>query len=240
VLQMERKVVWRNQPEKIINETFKDLNSFLILHSNNNIMEKKELQDKPLNEQESMELITRMIQNTQRKLERGTGNIMLLWGYATVFTTILVWAMITYVGSHRFGYLWYLIPVIGITGLFLRKKRPKEVRTYVDKVITYIWVVLGGTGFLLSTLSIWSFMWTLPILFIVIIIMGMGSTLTGLVIEFKPSIIGGIIGVLLSAIQVSGLGYDIKMFSFALAFLVMYVIPGHILNYRAKKACSEN
>lgn len=204
------------------------------------IMENRELQDKPLNEKESMELITRMIQNTQHRLERGAGIPMLIWGYATVFTTILVWATKTYLGNYRFGYLWYLIPIVGISGMLLRKKRPKAVRTYIDKVVTYIWIVLGGTGFLLSVTSFWSFMWTLPILFIIIIIMGMGSTLTGLVIESKPSVIGGIIGMLLSVIQVLVQSYDVVMFSFALAFVVMYIIPGHILNYRAKKACLKN
>ena len=203
-------------------------------------MEKKELQDKPLNEQESMELITRMIQNTQHRLERGTGIPMLIWGYATVVTTLIVWSTITYFGNYRYGYLWYMIPVIGIIGMLIRKKRPKAVRTYIDKVVTYIWIVLGGTGFLLSVLSSWRLMWTLPIQFIVIIIMGMGSTLTGLVIKFKPAIIGGIIGMLLSLVQISSLGYNIKMLSFALAFIAIYVIPGHILNYRAKEACLKN
>ena len=33
------------------------------------------MQDKPLNEKESLEIITRMIQNTQKKMERGAGEI---------------------------------------------------------------------------------------------------------------------------------------------------------------------
>lgn len=203
-------------------------------------MEKRELEDKPLNEKESMELITRMIQNTQHRLERGTGVPMLIWGYATVVITMLVWATKTYLEDYRFGYLWFMIPVIGVMGMFLQKKRPKAVRTYIDKVVAYIWIVLGGTGFLLSSAAIFNVMWTLPILFIVIIIMGMGSTLTGLVIEFKPMIIGGVASLLISIVNYLAKDYDIIMFSFAVAFLVMSIIPGHILNYRAKKACLKN
>ena len=51
-------------------------------------MEEKELKDKSLNEKESLELITRMIQNTQHRLERHTGMPMLIWGYATTVTTL--------------------------------------------------------------------------------------------------------------------------------------------------------
>lgn len=203
-------------------------------------MEKKELEDKPLNEKESMELITRMIQNTQHRLERGAGWPMLIWGYATVFTTLLVWFVITYFRDYHLGYLWFAIPVIGITGMLLRKRHPNAVHTYVDKVVRYIWIVLGGTGFFLSCASVFSVMWTLPTLFIIILIMGMGSALTGLVIEFKPMVIGGVAGLLIGIVNYLAKDYNITMFSFALAFVVMYVIPGHILNYRAKKACLKS
>jgi uncharacterized membrane protein YjjP (DUF1212 family) len=70
--------------------------------------------------------------------------------------------------------------------------------------------------------------------------MGMGSVLTGLVIEFKPVIIGGIAGLLISIAHYLIPGYDLKMLTFALAFVVMYIMPGHILNYKAKKACSKS
>ena len=213
-------------------------------------MEEREMQENPLNEKESLELITRMIQNTQRKLERGAGAPMLIWGYATIIATIAVWVALAITSNNNSHYLWYLIPVIGITGMLMRKKQPKEVRTYIDKVIGYIWIVLGVTGFILSILSF--FIWKLPILFFIIIIMGMGTVLTGLVVEFKPTIIGGIIGLIISiphyllsghSIHISDYtisGYDMLSITFILAFVVMYIIPGHILNHRAKKACLKN
>ena len=211
-------------------------------------MEKKELQDKPLNEKESLEIITRMIQNTQRRLERGAGAPMLIWGYATLIATLAVWTAVKLTSDYHYNYLWFIIPVLGGIGMLLRKKQPGGVRTYVDKVVVYIWMVLGTTGFMLSMVSIMSVMWNLPILFIIIIIMGMGSTLTGLVTDFRPMVIGGIAGLLISIAHylIPGYsnkfisGFDFRMLTFALAFVVMYIIPGHILNYRAKKACLKS
>lgn len=211
-------------------------------------MEKKELQDKPLNEKESLEIITRMIQNTQQRLERGAGAPMLIWGYATIVATIAVWVAVKLTSDYHYNYLWFIIPVVGGIGMLLRKKQPGGVRTYVDKVVVYIWMVLGTTGFVLSMVSIMSVMWNLPILFIIIIIMGMGSTLTGLVTDFRPMVIGGIAGLLISIAHylIPGYsntfisGFDFRMLTFALAFVVMYIIPGHILNYRAKKACLKS
>ena len=39
------------------------------------------MEEKTLNERESLEIITRMIQETKNKLEVGDGNILLIWGY---------------------------------------------------------------------------------------------------------------------------------------------------------------
>jgi hypothetical protein len=198
-------------------------------------MEEKQMQDKPLNEEDSLALISQMIRNTRRRLEKGAGEPMLVWGYATIIAAFAVWIAFRMAGNYHWNYLWFLIPAIGFPYTLLRKRRPKEVRTYVDKVIGYIWTVLGLTGFLLSMMSILNVMWPFPILFIIILVMGMGSILTGLVIGFKPSVIGGIVGMVIGTIHHLIGMYDIKMVTFVLAFVVMFIIPGHILNHRAKK-----
>ena len=203
-------------------------------------MKEREMQEKPLNEKESLELITRMINNTQQKLERGAGAPMLIWGYATIITTITVLVALALTSDYRYNYLWFMIPAIGVTCMLLRKKQPKGVRTYIDKVIGYIWLVFGVTGFTLSMVSIFSGMWYFPILFIIIIIMGMGSVLTGLIIEFKAMVVGGVVGMVISLLHYSFSDYEMKTITFILAFIAMFIIPGHILNYRAKKACLKN
>ena len=42
------------------------------------------MEEKKLNEKESLEIITRMIQETKNKLEVGDGNMLLLWGYLSM------------------------------------------------------------------------------------------------------------------------------------------------------------
>lgn len=55
-------------------------------------MEEKDIimEDKELNEQESLKLITQMIQNTRRNLDTGSGNMFLLWGYVSAIVTLVV------------------------------------------------------------------------------------------------------------------------------------------------------
>ena len=201
--------------------------------------EKKVLRDVPPNEEESMALIAEMIRNTQRKMERGAGTPMLVWGYATVLATLAVWTGIKLTNDYRVQFLWFLIPVIGLPWMLFQQRRPPEVRTYVDKVVSYIWIVMGWSGFIISCLSFLGAIRT-TILFIITLMMGQGSVLTGLVTRFRPLTIGGIIALLLSFALLYLTDIDLHLLTFALAFVAMGIIPGHILNRRAKKACSQD
>ena len=48
------------------------------------------MEDKKLNEQESLELIARMIRNSKRNVRENAGGPALIWGYATVLTSLLI------------------------------------------------------------------------------------------------------------------------------------------------------
>lgn len=97
------------------------------------------MEERQLNEKESLELITRMIQNTQRKLEKGNGMPFLVWGYTTIVVSLLVWYFLSTTGDYRMHYLWFLIPVIAGPMMFiLLRKNEKGVKTYIDRVVGYV------------------------------------------------------------------------------------------------------
>ncbi len=193
-------------------------------------------QDRQLNEKESLELIARMIQNTKQKMEEGSGTMFLIWGYITVIVTLLVWGIVFYTQNYYWQFLWFLLPISGsIATLIYKKQEDKKPRvtTYIDRIIGYVWAVSGITGFLLSMVSI--FVYTIPILFIIILIMGIGTTLTGLIINFRPLVISGAIG-LFCSVFLPFLNWELQLPLFSLIFIFMMIIPGHYLNYKARKA----
>ena len=49
------------------------------------------MENKKLNEKESLELISQMIQNTRTRVEKDGGTPFLIWGYGTVIISLLVW-----------------------------------------------------------------------------------------------------------------------------------------------------
>lgn len=193
----------------------------------------KTMEERQLNEKESLELIARMIQNTQQKLEKGKGMTFLVWGYTTIMVSLLVWYFLTTTGDYRMHYLWFLIPIVaGPAMFFLIRKYEKGVKTYIDRVVGYVWLVMGLAGFMISVTAI--FFWNLPILFIIILLMGSGTAITGLVIRFTPLAVAGFVGIALSLACLFMKGTE-QILVFAAVFLVMMVIPGHILNAKGRK-----
>jgi hypothetical protein len=190
------------------------------------------MEAKNLNENESLELISQMIRNSRLKLEDGNGIPFLIWGYTTFFVSLLVFFLVNTTGDYHYHWFWFLIPVIGTTGMFIsRKSDAKHAMTFIDRVIGNIWMVNGIAAFLIT---LGTFYFRIPILSLMILLMGMGTAMTGLVIKFKPVIISGFIGMASCVVPLVMKGNE-QILVFGVIYLVMMVIPGHILNFKGKK-----
>ena len=193
-------------------------------------------------EAQSLELITSMINDSRARLARNSGTPFLIWGYTTVAISILNYILCQC--DIRCWWIWWLIPIIGWAGMMIWGRRDNGAKNYIDRVISIIWSVLGV-----------SFVWIMfafvyyhaPILFLVILIAGIGTTMTGFIIRDKATKICGIVAMASSmlfplkhwlmiryvdfndiALQSEWLCADNLLF--AAIFFFMMVIPGHILN----------
>lgn len=187
----------------------------------------------PFDEKASLELITRMIRNTQSHMEGNEGIPSLVWGYVTLAVTAAVWSTIHFTGNDYWHFLWFAIPVLGLILTRLFKKRlPHTVRTYVDKTISYVWMVMGSACLVLSACS---FVVSMNILFVVLLLIGAATTITGLIVHYIPVTLGGIVSMVLSIVLLFSHTLDSYLLIFAIAFIAMCIIPGHCLNYKARK-----
>lgn len=189
------------------------------------------MEEKNLTQQESLELISRMVKETRNNIEKGGGNIFLLWGYLTLIAALAVYAVILKTGDYRAQWLWFIIPIIGYPAMFfmLKKiKREHRVVTFISKTISKIWIVMGTCALLLS-LFMFVNPTAFPILFVMALIINSGVALSGLVLEFKPISIAGFLGIFLSFSLLIIPGLE-QILVFAAFPVIMLIIPGHILN----------
>lgn len=191
------------------------------------------MEDRKLEAAESLALIGRMIENTRNRMVRNAGRPLLAWGYATILTTLAVWGALLHFQDPRWNYLWLLLPLLGWLLMRLsREKKPEgEARTFVDRVIGDLWTVMGLSAGFVSILELFTPM-HLPILFLILLIMGMGTTVTGLIIRFTPAIVGGIAAIILAPCTLIA-GTMWQPLLFIAGFATMMIAPGHILNYKS-------
>lgn len=189
------------------------------------------MENRKLEAAESLELIGRMIENTRSRIVRNSGRPLLAWGYATVLTTLVVWGAVVGFQDPRWNFLWLLLPVLGWLLMWLTrgKHTEGEARTFVDRVIGNVWFVMGLTAMFVSLLTLFTPI-RLPILFIILLIMGMGTAVTGLIIRFTPAVAGGTAAIVLAPLTML-VGNMWQPLLFIVGFVVMMIVPGHILNH---------
>ena len=189
--------------------------------------------DRPLNAAENIALVGRMIDNTRSRMVRNAGRPVLIWGYATVVTTLAVWAAYALFPGRNWYYLWLLLPVFGtaLSLLTMPKADGGRVYTFIDRVIGQVWLVMGLTAWFVSLLSVFGDM-PVPILFVILLMMGMGTAITGLVIRFVPAAVGGAAAIVLAPVSLAATGYWVPAL-FIAGFVAMMIVPGHILNYKS-------
>ena len=206
------------------------------------------MEDRKLTEQESLEVITSMIARTkQRYID--DGSILLMWGYLTVIISALVWALLVYTHNQVWNWLWFLIWIIGgtLTPIMDNKKhREKGVKSYSDVVTSRIWSTVGfsaiaATAICLAFLLIggvdaWSMMFA-----IALIIVPFGEIASGIVVKEQSLIAGGAIGLAAGLFTMACIAGRVALYAswfmpiFIIAFVAMMIVPGHILNYKARK-----
>ena len=77
------------------------------------------MEEKKLTPQESMELITSMIQSTKRRVASPDLRISVMWAALTIITAATAWILLSTTHNPWFNFIWFAIPVIGIPTLSL-------------------------------------------------------------------------------------------------------------------------
>lgn len=202
------------------------------------------MEDRTLNEKESLELIAQMIQNTRRNLDAGSGNMFLLWGYIGALTTLSVLAGVYFTKNPAWMWGFWIIPLAGyLMMLFLLRKREKPVKSYIDKVLVQIWMIFGVVCmmFVFAATGTGRYELILPLCGIMISI---GSLVTGCIIRCASFFLFSVLGLLGSIYTLfdalaEGTTY-LSLLWFVCIVILSMIIPGHLLNSKVRKDAAKN
>ncbi len=191
-----------------------------------------ETNEKVLKPEESLQIIEKMIQRTQKNLH-DSSFYFLLWGWIILIGN-LGHIIMNRIPTIDKPYLIWLIVIPGIIANFIygmKQGKKNCVRTHLDRVNFLNWMsFLVGYAIVIVFMKQFNYKVT-PLIFI---LAGNATFLTGIIIKFKPLIWGGIVfwlGVILQFV----LPIEYVEFVSPVVIILGYLIPGYLLKFQNKK-----
>ena len=195
------------------------------------------MEEKQLTEQESLELITSMI-NKAKCEYRESGISALMWGSVVTFCSLA--SVAGYYFQWQWAkYVWFLtfIAVIPQVVISIRDNKKSKYKSYNEDAMGGIWISFGISIFILSYCTSTQKIDHAVSLFL--ILYGIPTFATGFARKFTPMVVGGI-ACWVSAIISIYTSFPQAMLLTAASAQLAWFIPGLILRRRYTKAKKQH
>jgi hypothetical protein len=188
--------------------------------------------EKTMNNEESIIFIQRMINTAKEDLEDDSFQY-LLWGWL-VFAACAINYILMEISFEMNWIGWaVLMPLGGIISMIYgyRQGRKQKAQSYINELMKYVLI-----SFMVSLFFVLFFMNKLGLATypLIMITYGVWLFISGGALKFKPLIAGGIVNWILAIIAFF-VTFKLQLIFLALAVLLGYVIPGHMLRSKYKK-----
>jgi hypothetical protein len=176
---------------------------------------------------QGLQKIAEVIGRTKENIKE-QGFCFLLWGWLIAIASFSYFILNTYTSFKLFYLPFPILVIIGIIAtVYYYQGRRYDAETYLSHYLKILWLVLGLSFILVVFINIVEqytpFTYTL-------LIGGIGTLVSGLMLRFKPLILGGCIFLLFSVVSIF-VTDSIKPLLQGIAVLTGYLIPGYLLKY---------
>lgn len=180
---------------------------------------------------ESLEIISKMMNDTRHNVMRNAVAPLLAWGWSSSIVSIIVWSGLWLTRNGNWNFAWFLIPIIGMP--LLRRLQPvdKGVSTAISNSLVVIWKMLTV---LIAVFSVTSFFVQFNVLSVILLILAIGSFITGELIRCPFLKYSSVPGFMLAASMwwVSGLP---QILIFSISMVIMMIIPAYKIKQELQK-----
>jgi hypothetical protein len=197
-------------------------------------------QDSSFSASDSFQVIESMILQAKNRFSEN-GFLYLLWGW-TVFVCSLGQFILQRMHIERPDAIWALTWVAFIIQFvyLARRKKVQKVKTYTDEILSYVWLVfvvlMVWIGFMLGRILPVSLLHYISVFFL--ILYGMPTVLSGILLRFRPLVIGGIFCWILVLVSLF-IQPDYYPLLLTAAVVAAWIIPGYLLRTRFNQQESE-
>ena len=191
--------------------------------------------EKSFNEQDSLKLISEMLENTKARFNEN-GFFFLLWGWLVLVASLLHFTLLH--TDFQYPYIgWPIITTGGgiasaIAGY--RRRKDTEVKTFIDTSMSYLWIGFVISFFLLFAIVIIGHIKWHLLSILIMTLYGLPTFVSGGILKFKPLILGALACWLIVIISLF-VREDYVILLSALSIVLAYLIPGYMLKAKFNK-----
>ncbi len=209
------------------------------------------MEDKKINEQESLNLISNMIKQTNNHMALGAGNTLVAWGVILCVVSLSASIVIAMTHNGLWMWLYMAILVIGLPVEWWMKRSVKQrnhghVKTYIEDSIEKVWKCIGAILMVYPAMVLIFHGFVEPRVWMTMFFLGMflpalGSYITGVMLKSKGiervSVVAGGMTLMYLAAMVEP-DYVMTLNStyiFPISAIFSLIIPGILINRKAEK-----
>ena len=203
--------------------------------------------EKKFTEEDSLRLINEMIAQVNSNIQKGAASTMILSGYSVAITAIINIILMHILPDPNMSFwIWSLMILLPIGDRIMNKRKDKEsiVRTHIDRIIGHPWGAFGCETAVLFVVIfglVYAFqtcVFTALFTPIILSMMGIAKYTTAVASKFRPLYLGVLDFLLRADLCLVSIIFirnaDIQFIILAVCTIIGFVIPGHILNSKAK------
>ena len=201
-----------------------------------------------LSAENSLRIIAETIERSRRTITKNSGKPLILWGVLVALFSLIIWGLWTKTGSPAWNFLWFAMSAIGFVCMkTLFRNREKVPETEVSRMLGKIWIWFGifATGFFALVWVAWGIRsltgvegtLRIDLTLIILLMMGLGGTLSGAVLENKVVTASALIATTFAALflMVMPTGSPLRILSFAILGVFALIVPGIILQKQGRE-----
>jgi len=187
-----------------------------------------------MNGNESFDIIESMINKAKNSFSE-SGTLYLLWGFV-----VLICSVVQFIASYYYNYehaylIWMVTWLVVIYQIiFLRKKAAKvKVKTYTDEIIKFVWICFVSTLLIIIYILQYHKAYE-SINPAILLIYGMPTFLSGIILKVRILSIGGICCWMLAIIAAQFPMIYHPLF-LSVAVVIAWIIPGIVMRKKFNK-----
>ena len=195
-------------------------------------MEEKNEQNKEMTAQQSLDLISEMLNNNRRCILQNSAKHFVLWGALLTLTSLAIFLLWHFTGKPQWNFLWFAMPVVGyLVAALMGNYKASVPQNEVSKMLGGVWSVYGAFALSLSAVAV--FMVPMNVTLIIVIILGLAECMSGVLLKNWPVIICGFLLGVGGAVFAMLVKSDAQLLIFTLGGLLL-MVTGFVMKLQYK------